>query len=58
MKKLKTGLKTEIINGHIHVYTQKEYQYIKQQKSEFKTFAIILCVSLLVLILNIYVLWG
>ena len=30
MKKLETGISTEIVNGHIHVYTEKETLQIEQ----------------------------
>ena len=30
MKKLETGISTEIVNGHIHVYTEKEALQIEQ----------------------------
>jgi len=30
MKKLETGILTEIVNGHIHVYTEKETLQIEQ----------------------------
>lgn len=54
MKTLRTGIKTQIKNGRIHVYDKQEQKQLKRERQERNTLIIIIALSLVSVILNFY----